>query len=235
MKMLTLTSDRFPRLSEGAQCSFYAAIGQLACASAQALSETSFGERGPPVYNKCYKCDTDIKDCSVSAPWDGAESEALLSTIVGLIKLPKTQKFRRPRVAAMLALKRLLSHTAKEEHLDLTTSVFGQWCLQALHSSLRELRIAAGSVEKGQIMSALLTSTRRTMPVFMQSQLSPSVALKNRHIVLDFLRTLSDQNDIALQETSILAWGRIARYASKPENNFHTLAKHFIASRVVTR
>ena len=85
-----------------------------------------------------------MRDNSVSAPWEGSGSDEVFSTIISLIKLPKTKKFRRPRVAAMLALKRLLSHTAKEEHLDLTKSAFSQWCLQALHSSIRELRIAAG-------------------------------------------------------------------------------------------
>ena len=45
----------------------------------------------------------------------------------------------------------------------------------------------------------------------MQSNLKPSIVLKNRHVVLDFLRTMSDQNDLALQETGILAWGQIAR------------------------
>lgn len=127
----------------------YAAIGQVACASAQALSGIATGDHGRPVHNKCYICDTDMGANSVSAPWEGSESEEVFSTIVSLIKLPKTQKFRRPRVAAMLALRRLLSHTAKEEHLDLTASAFGQWCLQALQSSVRELRIAAGSVETG--------------------------------------------------------------------------------------
>lgn len=88
-----------------------------------------------------------MRDNSAPASWESFGSEEVFSTVVSLIKLSKIQKFRRPRVAAMLALKRLLSHTAKEEHLDLTTSAFGQWCLQALHSSIRELRIAAGSVE----------------------------------------------------------------------------------------
>lgn len=49
----------------------------------------------------------------------------------------------------------------------------------------------------------------------MQGTLRPSIVLKNRHIVLDFLRTLSDQNDLALQETCILAWGQIARYVGE--------------------
>lgn len=156
-----------------------------------------------------------MRDNSVPAPWEGSGLEEVFSTLVSLIKLPKIQNFRRPRVAAMLALKRLLSHTTKEEHLDLKTSAFGQWCLQALHSSIRELRIAAGSVGTNDFLNALLTGIRRTLPVFMQGALNPSVVLKNRHIFLDFLRTLSDQNDLALQETCVLAWGQFARYVGK--------------------
>ena len=146
MKMLTLDSDCFPRLSEEEQCSLYTAIGRLGCASTQTLSEMSIGGRGRLIYNKCHICDTDMKFTGISAPWEGSGSAEVFSTIISLIKLPKTSKLRRPRVAAMLALKRLLSHTVKEEHLNLTTSAFGQWCLQALHSSTRELRIAAGLV-----------------------------------------------------------------------------------------
>ena len=139
-------SDRFTRLSEEEQCSLYTAIGQLACASVQTLSEVSVAGRGRLGLNKCQICDTDIKDTSISTPWEGSGSAEAFSTIISLIKLPKTHKLRRPRVSAMLALKRLLSHTLKEEYLDLKTSAFGQWCIQALHSSTRDLRIAAGLV-----------------------------------------------------------------------------------------
>ena len=143
--MLIENSERFSRLSEEEQCSLYTAIGQVACASTQAVPKTSTGKGGRPVHGKCCICDMETRYDSVSAPGSGLEQA--FSAIVNLIKLPKTQKLRRPRVAAMLASKRLLSHTANEEHLDLTTSTFGQWCLQALHSSMRELRIAAGSVK----------------------------------------------------------------------------------------
>ena len=34
---------------------------------------------------------------------------------------------------------------------------------------------------------------------------------KNRIVALDFLRTLSEKSELALQETCILAWGQIAR------------------------
>ena len=141
-----INSDCFTRLSEEEQCSLYTAIGQLACASVQTLSEVSVSGLGRLGLYKCHICDTDIRDTIVSAPWEGSGSAEAFSTIISLIKLPKTHRLRRPRVSAMLALKRLLSHTLKEEYLDLKTSAFGQWCLQALHSSTRELRIAAGLV-----------------------------------------------------------------------------------------
>ena len=173
----------------------------------------------------CYICDTDVRDNTVSALWEGPGSEEAFSTIVNLIKSPKPQKLRRPRVAAMLALKRLLSHIVKGEHLDLTASAFGQWSLQALNSSLRELRIAAGSVVQRCLGKLILTSDRRTLPVFMQGALSPSIVLKNQRVVLDFLRTLSDQNNLVLQETCILAWGQIARYVRTPSNCLLVLIK----------
>ncbi len=96
---------------------------------------------------KCTLCDDDSRCRFAAVTSEDADTEEAICTIASLIKLPKTQKYRRPRVAAMLALKRLLSHTTNADHLDLATSPFGQWCLQALHSTIRELRIAAGSVK----------------------------------------------------------------------------------------
>ena len=61
-----------------------------------------------------------------------------------LLHFPQAMKRRRTRVAAMLALKRMLSHCENVTHLDLVTSEFGQWCLQALRSSMRDMRVAAG-------------------------------------------------------------------------------------------
>ena len=60
-----------------------------------------------------------------------------------------------------------------------------------------------------------MTKFRRTLPVFIKSISHSSIILNNKHIVLDVLRTISDQNDLALHETAILAWGQIARYVGK--------------------
>ncbi|KAL9566383.1 hypothetical protein ACKAV7_009298 [Fusarium commune] len=63
-----------------------------------------------------------------------------------LIRLPALAESRRPRVAAMLAIRRVILHCEDTELLNLETSGLGQWCLQSLNSSVRELRIAAGRV-----------------------------------------------------------------------------------------
>lgn len=119
----------------------------MACASARTLSHISSCEEQVLEQMKCHICDAETGADSKFTAWEGAESEEAFSTIAGLIKLLKNQKYRRPRVGAMLAMRRLLSHTVNVDHLNLTTSPFGQWCLQALHSSIRELRIAAGLVD----------------------------------------------------------------------------------------
>ena len=65
-----------------------------------------------------------------------------------LFHFSQMQKRKGPRLAAMIALKHLLLHAPSGEHHDLTKSIYGQWCLQALRASTRELRIAAGYLEQ---------------------------------------------------------------------------------------
>ncbi|CAO1598571.1 serine/threonine-protein kinase M1 [Xanthoria calcicola] len=103
----------------------------------------------------------------------------------------------------MLASKRALSHCEEQAHLDLTASVLGQCCLQALRSSSRDLRIAAG----------------RTLPSFLRSDLDDVMLRRNSVSALDFLRNLSERSELASQETCILAWGQIARVSSGDEMN----------------
>ena len=61
-----------------------------------------------------------------------------------LVRLPSFTETKRPRIIAMVALRRLVLHSMDPDFLDLETSPAGQWCLQSLRSSVRELRIAAG-------------------------------------------------------------------------------------------
>ncbi|KAJ4018241.1 serine/threonine-protein kinase M1 [Fusarium irregulare] len=68
------------------------------------------------------------------------------SLFTKLVRLPVLAESRRPRVAAMMALRKVILHCDDTELLNLETSGLGQWCLQSLNSSMRELRIAAGRV-----------------------------------------------------------------------------------------
>ena len=137
-------SNQYANLSEERQCNLYYCIGMFACTSAKTLEAFPSRQDQNVQQMRCPYCDSDSNNVLITASRGNPKAEEALSTVASLIKISKSQKYRRPRVAAMLALKRLLSHTANADHLNLSTSSVGQWCLQALHSSIRELRIAAG-------------------------------------------------------------------------------------------
>jgi serine/threonine-protein kinase ATR len=61
-----------------------------------------------------------------------------------LLQVTTFSESRKPRVSAMVALRRIANHCNSSDFLDMEVSVAAQWCLKSLHSSLRELRIAAG-------------------------------------------------------------------------------------------
>ncbi|KAH8711053.1 Protein kinase rad3 [Beauveria bassiana] len=114
---------------------------------------------------------------------------------------------RRPRVAAMLALRRVLLHCEDATALNLETSALGQWCLQSLNSSIRELRIAAG----------------RVIVTFMPPKATPyiddSLLSRNRKNTIALLRSVSDNDQAHLVESRILVWGQLGRVM--PENELN--------------
>ncbi|KAL9104639.1 MAG: hypothetical protein Q9163_000443 [Psora crenata] len=125
----------------------------------------------------------------------GLELSGLRTVTRGFAKKNNTQKSKQPRAAAMTAVVRLLSHTPNAGHLNLATSPIAQMCMSALRSSVREIRVAAG----------------RAVPAFLRLVVGRELASKNRPWALDYMRGLSDQGDVSIQETCILAWGQIAR------------------------
>jgi hypothetical protein len=56
-----------------------------------------------------------------------------------------------------------------------------------------------------------LIFSRRTLPLFLQDGIDSGTLLNNRARALNFLRTLSDDGELRIQETCVLAWGQIAR------------------------
>ena len=157
---------------------------------------------------------------SKTKPMDGddqsAESKYLIEMLASLLRIPQVHRSRRTRVAAMAASIRILAHSNNKSHLNLPESVIGQCCLQALRSSSRDLRIAAGysHFERSRHL-ALLTHHRRTLIAFLLDDIDYLTLKQNKIYALEFLRILSEKGELALQETCILAWGQLARYDQK--------------------
>lgn len=102
----------------------------------------------------------------------------------------------------MIALRRIIMHSRDPEILDLERSALGQWCLQALQSSLRELRIAAG----------------RAIALFLRPDVGQVVGLQilnsNTANALAFLKSVSDKNEPSINETCLMAWGQVGKVVS---------------------
>jgi serine/threonine-protein kinase ATR len=60
--------------------------------------------------------------------------------------LPRLSRTPGPRIAAMVALRRILMHSPNLTHMHLSSSASGEFCLHSLRSSIRELRVATGYV-----------------------------------------------------------------------------------------
>jgi serine/threonine-protein kinase ATR len=147
---------------------------------------------------ECFLCDRTAPPTSVLL--DSKRCQTVCSDAVAIFaKLIKSQAFveaRRPRILAMVALKGYTAHFNNAEFMDLITSPLGQWCVVSLKSSSRELRISAGRTLAGFVSNTTI---------------SEELIHRNREMVLELLRSISDKDQIHLQETWILTWGQIGR------------------------
>lgn len=66
--------------------------------------------------------------------------------MIKLVQSPSLAEVKRQRILAILTLRRLATHFREPTFLNLESSHLGQWCVQCIQSSVRELRIAAGYV-----------------------------------------------------------------------------------------
>lgn len=136
--------DRFPSLTEDDQAAAFSIMGRLSCAWANTLSGSMVQIREQVHKQQCSICDVKMGPRRTSNFAEHSDMDGLFTAIEKLIELTQKVKSRRPRIAALLATRRLLTHSASVDRLDLSKSGPGQWCLKYLRSSLRDLRIAAG-------------------------------------------------------------------------------------------
>lgn len=199
---LTLLSDRFPHLDEDDQCRLIDIISRMPCAADGTLQLRG----ADPPYFKCDFC-SDAKPIGPSPASHEEAKAASVAIFAKLIKIPSFLESRRPRVCAMVALRRLARHSTHGQFWDLGNSGPGRWCIQSLHSSIRELRIAAG----------------RALAVYVSEPTAPGfdaeILRRNRGNAMSILKSLSDKGAPNLHETCIMAWAQVGKVVSEDELN----------------
>ncbi|CAM1502082.1 Fc.00g040660.m01.CDS01 [Cosmosporella sp. VM-42] len=198
--------DGFQKAEEPTQCLAIDLLSRTCCLTDNMTAAPGTSPPRARDFN-CLICDIDSTTLdSVPSAAISSKSEAQL-ILAKLIRSAPLLTSRRPRVAAMIALRRLVLHSNDPDTLNLETSVLGQWCLQSLNSSVRELRIAAG----------------RTLATFMiqrpKSQSIQDLVHRNRKNSITLLRSISEKGQANLVETCIMAWGQLGRVVTEYELN----------------
>ncbi|KIX95534.1 uncharacterized protein Z520_08654 [Fonsecaea multimorphosa CBS 102226] len=186
------SSENFRRLPEDKQCNALGLLGLTAC---QLSSPTLDGY--------CPICDEDCETTSTGPRSISPASQELLKTLVVLIQTISRRS--RARIFAMSSLRRIIMHTNSTEDLKLGQTPAGDWCLQSLKSSSRDLRIVAGRTVQAYVMR--------------RKQHDLSLARENRITALDFLDSLWQKGDASLQETTVMALTQVAKVVGDEELN----------------
>lgn len=176
-------------------------FGRLACVCADTVTEIQHGPVSKSHMFQCSICDSSDDGRADGRARHHEQLDELFKTLHALI--PALQKTSRIRIAAMLALRRMVAHSMNEEHFQIPHSHAGEWCLSSLRSSSRELRLAAS----------------HTLMAFLDRRHGDEASKRNRVVALDFLQTLLNRNEPPTQETSILALSRIAQTSEEEELN----------------
>ncbi|KAI0204129.1 phosphatidylinositol 3 [Astrocystis sublimbata] len=172
-------------------------IADICCAADETLAIGDCETQDSPM-TECSYCRSSRTQSNAPICIDVTAKKLAIEIFVCLLQIDSFPEVRKPRVAAMVSLRRIARHCNYSELIDMEISLPAQWCLKSLHSSQRELRIAAG----------------RTLAVFLslpsRSSIKYTVIQKNRGIALGVLRNLSDQNQPKPLESYILAWSQVA-------------------------
>ncbi|GLA55219.1 serine/threonine-protein kinase M1 [Aspergillus niger] len=149
----------------------------------------------------CRICDPKCRDLKSESNSQTVKSDELCQILDHIISnLSRTANLR---IAATVALRRTLMHTSESAHMQLTSSVFGEFCLNSLRSSVRELRLTTGHSITSFVRRNLDHETRRS----------------NFIVILDWLQNLSQKQETPLHETCILTLCHLAQFSNDEEMN----------------
>ncbi|KAH9994734.1 phosphatidyl inositol 3-kinase [Xylariaceae sp. FL0662B] len=201
-----ILGNRFPQLTDPEVCRIIELLGYVCCAADDTLMMSSKkSEKTSHFYCRYCQDSQSLHDTPLCL--DLAAKKTILEIFTSLVQLPSFVQSQRPRITAMVALRRIVRHCTDAEFLDMEVSVTAQWCLKSLQSSVRELRIAAG----------------RTLAVLLSKSSQPNIiekmSRKNYGTALGVLRSISEQNLPHLTESCILAWSQVGSVISDDQLN----------------
>ncbi|KXH46337.1 phosphatidylinositol 3 [Colletotrichum simmondsii] len=199
--------NKYNDLSENNQCRAIDLVARICCA----VDLATVVDGGASIGNRnnmgCTFCDDKYRGSRSLDVTTATEKREAQSIFTKLIHLPNFKESKRPRIVAMISARRIINHADIAELIDLETSPLGQWCLQSLHSSIRELRIASG----------------RALPLFLRDNnlesLDPTLIIRNRKNALSLLKAASEKDAAIFHESGILAWGQLGRVVTGDELN----------------
>ncbi|GIK07921.1 serine/threonine-protein kinase M1 [Aspergillus viridinutans] len=193
-------SESFVDLPEQKKSDLFYMLGKIACAMAGSLSSPSKAALKSSL--SCCVCESEKR-----APGSELSSKCHdVHELCGIFTsvLPRLTRASSVRITAMNALRKLLIHAPPESsYLQLKSSVFGDLCLHSLRSSIRELRIVTGHLVISFVRKDINAETRRS----------------NFVVILEWLRSLSEKQELPLHETCILSLCHIAEVSDDEEMN----------------
>lgn len=131
----------FEKLTEHRKSNFLEVIGKLPCVMTANMVHRPSELVAQDTFF-CLVCDGEQHQRPVILEQESSAIEEIWAMFNFILaRLTRTPG---PRVAAMIALRRILMHTSHSKHMHLSTSPSGEFCLHSLRSSIRELRIATG-------------------------------------------------------------------------------------------
>ncbi|PYH81420.1 protein kinase [Aspergillus uvarum CBS 121591] len=192
-------SEYFGEISEEKKCEVLHTLGLLPCAMARSLARIDGATSNDALH--CRFCDDESRKARFDSN-DQCLRADLLGDVFASI-LPTLSRTAPLRIAAISALRRVIMHAPNSEYTRLATSVFGDFYLHSMRSSIRELRIMAGF----------------SITSFVQRKLDRDVRHDNFIRILDWLRGIAEKKDVHYHESCILTLCRLAMFSYDEEMN----------------
>ncbi|KAG8631884.1 hypothetical protein KVT40_001024 [Elsinoe batatas] len=138
---------------------------------------------------------------------DATSTKHLGNLLVSLVDYPDLKNSTRCRVLAAQAIQCYAQNPKAVEHLDLSSSTLGWWCVRNLTHSSRELR----------------ASSAKALVAFLGQSISGDIRLNNRREGLKLFHKLSERKEPSQHETLIQTWGQVVMVCGDQERNLALL------------